>query len=123
ALSQSPRVFNVSVSFDNTYDNAGGSLLTTACSNGPNGLATQFGNFSALPGFPNIGGAFVVDRFDSPMCGTCWALTVNRTTINVLAVDRTFNGQTFNIAEAAMDLLTNGFARFLGRVNATAVMV
>ena len=55
------------------------------------------------------------------MCGTCWAITFNRTTINVLAIDQASGG--FNIAQAAMDQLTNGFARFLGRVNATAVMV
>ena len=99
-------------------------MSRSRCSSPPSRLCpfhTEFGNFSALPGFPNIGGAFAVDRFDSPMCGTCWAITFNRTTINVLAIDQASGG--FNIAQAAMDQLTNGFARFLGRVNATAVMV
>ncbi|KAI0696577.1 Cerato-platanin-domain-containing protein [Cerioporus squamosus] len=113
---------NVSVSFDQTYDNPGGSLTTVACSDGPNGLITKgFSNFTSLPGFPNIGGAFAIGGFNSANCGTCWALTFNGTTINVLAIDTASNG--FNIALAAMNKLTNNQAEFLGRVNATARMI
>ncbi|RPD55670.1 Cerato-platanin [Lentinus tigrinus ALCF2SS1-7] len=113
---------NVSVSFDQTYDNPGGSLTTVACSNGPNGLISKgFTNFTSLPGFPNIGGSFAVEGFNSVNCGTCWALTFNGTTINVLAIDVAPRG--FNIALAAMNKLTNNQGEFLGRVNATARMV
>ncbi|TFK84020.1 Cerato-platanin-domain-containing protein [Polyporus arcularius HHB13444] len=112
----------VSVSFDQTYDNPVGSLDIVACSDGPNGLESKgFSNFTSLPGFPNIGGAFAVEGFDSANCGTCWALTFNGTTINVLAIDTAPDG--FNIALAAMNKLTNNQAQFLGRINATARMV
>lgn len=54
-----------------------------------------------------------------PQCGTCWQLTYNGRTINVLAIDHAASG--FNIAKAALDTLTNGQAEALGRVTATAV--
>lgn len=73
---------SVSVSFDNTYDNAGGSLNTVACSDGPNGLEPRFSTFGSLPSFPNIGGAQVVTGFGSPNCGTCWRLEFQGNSIN-----------------------------------------
>ena len=84
-------------------------------------VISGFTNFTSLPGFPNIGGAFAVEGFDSENCGTCWALTFNGTTISVLAIDVAPRG--FNIALGAMNLLTNNQGEFLGRVNATAQMI
>lgn len=111
-----------SVSFDTVYDNKAQSLATVACSDGSNGLLTKgFKTFGDLPSFPNIGGAAAVTGFNSAGCGTCWALTFNGTTVNVLAIDVASPG--FNIAEAAMNTLTKGQAVFLGRVNATAKQV
>jgi hypothetical protein len=43
-------------------------------------------------------------------------VTYNDKTIYVLAIDHTANG--FNLAQGAMDELTNGQAVFLGRVEA-----
>ncbi|KAJ8489162.1 hypothetical protein ONZ45_g13688 [Pleurotus djamor] len=113
----------VSVSFDQVYDNRAGSMTTVSCSDGVNGLITRFGfqTFGAVPSFPNIGGADVVPAFNSPNCGTCWALTFNGTTVNVLAIDHAGSG--FNIALAAMNTLTKGNAVQLGRINASAVQV
>lgn len=111
----------VSVSFDNTYDNASGSLNTVACSDGPNGLVNKFPTFGSLPSFPNIGGAQVISGFGSANCGTCWKLEFEGNSINVLAIDVALNG--FNIAEAALNTLTNGQAAFLGRITATATQV
>ncbi len=54
-------------------------------------------------------------------CGSCWQLTYQGTSINVLAIDHTDVG--FNIAQTAMNTLTNGQAQFLGRIDATAVQV
>ncbi|KAF8483237.1 Cerato-platanin [Gautieria morchelliformis] len=106
------------VAFDNTYDNAGGSLATVACSDGANGLLSRFPTFGSLPTFPNIGSAEVVVAHGSPNCGTCWQLAFNGKTINVLAIDHA--GAGFNIAQAAMDTLTGGQAVALGRITATA---
>ena len=115
-------VFAVTVSYDQTYDNASGSLDTVACSDGPNGLETKgYTTFGSLPHFPNIGGAAAVAGWNSPQCGTCWQLTYNGKSINVLAVDHTDSG--FNIALEAMNTLTNNQAVFLGRVDATATQV
>ncbi|KIJ31052.1 hypothetical protein M422DRAFT_61683 [Sphaerobolus stellatus SS14] len=110
-------------SFDNAYDNAKGSLDTVACS-GTNALtiATKGARtFGALPSFPRIGGAPAVAGFNSPNCGSCWALTFENETINVLAID--VAASSFNIAQAALDELTGGQAVQLGRVNVTAVEV
>ena len=108
----------VTVSYDQTYDNASGSLDTVACSDGPNGLETKgYTTFGSLPHFPNIGGAAAVAGWNSPQCGTCWQLTYNGKSINVLAVDHTDSG--FNIALGAMQSLTGGNAIDLGVVTAT----
>ncbi|KAH8100107.1 Cerato-platanin [Cristinia sonorae] len=112
----------VTVSFDQTYDNSAGSLATVSCSDGQNGLLTKgFTTFGSLPNFPNIGGAAAVAGFNSPNCGTCWQLTFNGTTINVLAIDHAASG--FNIALKALNTLTHGNAVFLGRINADATQV
>ncbi|KAF4578403.1 hypothetical protein EYR40_001451 [Pleurotus pulmonarius] len=114
----------VSVSFDQVYDDQAGSMTTVSCSDGPNGLITRFGfqRFGDVPTFPNIGGAGVIPGFNSPNCGTCWALTFNGTTVNVLALDHAATG-TFNIALAAMNTLTDDNAIQLGRVTANANQV
>jgi hypothetical protein len=112
----------VTVSYDQTYDNAGQSLAVVACSDGPNGLLTKgFTTFGSLPRFPNIGGAVAIGGWNSASCGTCWKLTYQNRSIFVLAVDHADAG--FNIALTAMNQLTNNQATFLGRVNADAVQV
>jgi hypothetical protein len=40
------------LSYDETYDNKSGSLDTTACSDGSNGLAKKFPTFGDLKAFP-----------------------------------------------------------------------
>ena len=52
--------------------------------------------------------------WNSPNCGSCWQLTYNKTTINVLAIDHAGSG--FNIAKEAMNKLTDGQADELGVV-------
>ena len=112
----------VTVSYDQTYDNSSGDLHTVACSDGPNGMLTKgFTTFGSLPHFPNIGGAAAVAGWNSASCGTCWKLTYNGRSINVLAIDPTDAG--FNIALEAMNTLTNNQAVFLGRVDAQATQV
>lgn len=113
---------SVTVSYDNAYDDSGASLDTVACSDGSNGLLTKhFTTFGSLPSFPRVGGAAAVAGWNSPNCGTCWQLTYNGVSVNVLAIDHTDEG--FNISEEAMNLLTNGQAVDLGRVTATATQV
>ncbi|KAH8166080.1 cerato-platanin [Xylaria polymorpha] len=113
----------VTVAYDQGYDDAGRSLTAVACSDGPNGLITRYGwqTQGQIPRFPNIGAAVAVAGWNSAACGTCWKLTYNGRSVNVLAVDHA--GAGFNIALAAMNTLTNGQAVALGRVEATAVQV
>jgi hypothetical protein len=121
AIAASPAL-GVTVSYDNTYDVASNSLAIVACSDGENGMLTKgFTTFGSLPKFPYIGGAAAVEGYDSANCGTCWALTYKGKTINVLAIDHTDNG--FNIAQSALDALTNGQAVHLGRIDATVKQV
>ncbi|KAI0333138.1 Cerato-platanin [Cubamyces sp. BRFM 1775] len=109
----------VSVSYDEVYDNASGSLTTVACSDGKNGMLTKgFTTFGSLPTFPNIGGAPAIAGWNSDACGTCWELSHNGTSIHVLAIDA--GGKGFNIALSALNKLTNGTAVQVGRINATA---
>ncbi|KZP05260.1 Cerato-platanin [Athelia psychrophila] len=112
------------LSYDQTYDKKSTSLSTVACSDGSNGLLTAgYTTFGSLPKFPYIGGAQAVAGWNSPSCGSCWNLTYTNTkkvskSISVLAIDHTDKG--FNIALAAMDALTGGTAKQLGRVSVTS---
>nr|AKB94552.1 cerato-platanin-like protein 1 [Heterobasidion annosum]CEH24659.1 cerato-platanin 3 [Heterobasidion irregulare]CEH24660.1 cerato-platanin 3 [Heterobasidion irregulare]CEH24661.1 cerato-platanin 3 [Heterobasidion irregulare] len=98
-------------------------MNTAACSNGPHGLASKFPTFGDLPDYPYVGGVFAVSSWNSANCGTCWAVTYPETgvTINVLAIDVASPG--FNVAQAAMDKLTNGKATQLGKVEVNVEQV
>ena len=121
-LAAAAPALGVTLSYDETYDKSSGSLSTVACSDGSHGLLTKgFSTFGSLPHFPNIGGAAAIAGWNSASCGTCWQLTYNGKSINVLAVDHADAG--FNIALEAMNTLTGGQAVFLGRVDATAKQV
>jgi len=115
------------LSYDQMYDKGSNSLDIVACSNGENGLETQgYTTFDSLPNFPYIGGAAAVAGWNSPNCGTCWKLSYKNSkgktkSINVLAVDHADNG--FNIALEAMNDLTGGQAKQLGRVEVTSKQV
>ena len=110
------------IRFDATYDNAGQSLSTVSCSDGANGLLTKgFTTFGSLPTFPNIGAAQAIAGYNSAKCGSCWKITYGGETITVTAIDHAGDG--FNIAEAALNTLTNGQAEHDGTVSATAVEV
>lgn len=111
----------VTVSYDTTYDNASLSLASVACSDGPNGLLTK--HFTTIGSLPtkNVGGAAAISGWGSAECGTCWALTYNGVTVNVLAIDHAQSG--FNVAESTLNALTDGQAVFLGRINAQATQV
>ncbi|KZT01890.1 Cerato-platanin [Laetiporus sulphureus 93-53] len=118
ALAQS----SVTVAYDQTYDNSAQSLSTVACSDGTNGLLTKgYTTFGSLPDFPYIGAAAAVTGWNSAECGTCWQLSYDGNTINVLAIDHAGSG--FNIALEAMNALTDNEAVALGRVTATATQV
>ncbi|TLD19172.1 hypothetical protein PspLS_10031 [Pyricularia sp. CBS 133598] len=112
----------VSVSYDTGYDDGSRSLTAVSCSDGPNGLITRYGwqTQGQIRNFPYIGGADAVGGWNSPGCGTCWQLTYNGKSINVLAIDR---ASGFNIGLAAMNDLTNGQAGNLGRVDAQVQQV
>ncbi|THU94131.1 Asp f 13-like protein [Dendrothele bispora CBS 962.96] len=113
----------VDLRYDNTYDNPNGDMTTVACSDGSNGLITRykFHHFKDIPNFPHIGAAQAIAGWNSSQCGTCWKLTFNGKSINVLAIDHAGSG--FNVAQAAMDELTNGNAIAFGVVDVSATQV
>ncbi|RFU33782.1 hypothetical protein B7463_g2544, partial [Scytalidium lignicola] len=107
----------ISVSYDTGYDDASRSLTVVSCSDGSNGLITKgYSTQGSLPSFPNIGGASTVAGWNDPNCGSCYSLTYNGKSINVLAVDHAVAG--FNIGLTAMNTLTGGQATQLGRIDA-----
>ncbi|KIJ51988.1 hypothetical protein M422DRAFT_43519 [Sphaerobolus stellatus SS14] len=111
------------VTFDTVYDSPSGELNTVSCGASPSLIDRPNANhtFGFLPNFPLIGGAFTIKGFNNPNCGTCWALTYQNMTINVLAIDTSVEG--FNIAQVALDLLTGGKAVELSRVDVVAEQV
>jgi hypothetical protein len=114
----------LTVSFDQKYDNASQSVNTLECSESL--ISRNFTTFKSIPNFPRIGGGPAVTGFDSPGCGTCWELTyVNPqgvpTSINITIVD--IASPNYNIALEAMNNLTDNQSTFLGRANVTAVQV
>ncbi|TVY40238.1 Protein SnodProt1 [Lachnellula occidentalis] len=112
----------ITVSYDTGYDDGSRSLTAVSCSDGTNGLITKgYSTQSSLPHFPLIGGASTIAGWNSASCGSCYTLTYNGVSINVLAIDTATEG--FNIAQAALDTLTGGQAVALGRVDADWVQV
>jgi hypothetical protein len=71
--------------------------------------------------FPYIGGSEAIGGWNSGNCGTCWSVSYNGKTINVLAIDHAGSG--LNIGLRAMNDLTNGRAEALGRVDAAVAQV
>ncbi|KFY65923.1 hypothetical protein V497_01242 [Pseudogymnoascus sp. VKM F-4516 (FW-969)] len=112
----------ITVSYDTGYDNDARPLTEVACSDGENGLITRKGWHTQgdIP-TPYIGGAQAVEGWNSLKCGTCWRLDYKGRSINVLAIDHTDAG--FNIAQEALDALTNGQAVQLGRIDAQATQI
>ncbi|KAH9886029.1 Cerato-platanin-domain-containing protein [Cubamyces lactineus] len=101
------------VTWDSAYDNTNASVSTVSCS----GFMERrgFTTFGLLSNFPYIGGAGVIDSYDSSWCGTCWKLTYNGKSINLLAFDHAGDG--FNISEEAMNELTDGEGIVAGHVD------
>jgi hypothetical protein len=102
----STRSTTVLATYDATYDNPSGSLNGVACSNGANGLVTNYPTFSSLPTYPFIGGAPGV-TWNSPNCGGCWKLTSTTTGAWIIytAID---SSSGFNIAEDAFVAINGG---------------
>lgn len=110
------------LSYDPNYDNGNLSLDQVTCSNGANGLETKnYTTLDSLPTFPNVGGVYTVEGWNSTQCGTCYAVTYGSTTVNILAVDKSVSG--FTVSEAAMNTLTGNQAIGLGRVDVSFVQI
>ncbi|KAI0956057.1 hypothetical protein AcV7_006565 [Taiwanofungus camphoratus] len=121
ALFLLPSALGVNVTYDPFFDNPNNSLSYVACSDGTNGLLTKgYTTLGSLPDFPYIGGAYAIAGWNSPSCGTCWELTYNNVSINILGID---TAAGFNIALTAMNVLTNNAAVDLGEVDAAAIQV
>ncbi|KAI0657028.1 Cerato-platanin [Cubamyces menziesii] len=117
-----PAALAVRVSYDELYDNASQDLEALTCADGPNGLETLgYTTLGSLPSFPNVAGAAAVTSFNSPNCGTCWQLTYNGKSINVLAVDHAGDG--FVLSLEALDTLTNGQGYTLDVIDAEVQQV
>ena len=117
-----------SLAYDTHYDVRSGSLTQVACSDGANGLITKgFTTYGSLPSFPNIGAVGAVTGWNSTACGSCWEVTYTNSTgvkksLNITAIDVSSPGN-FNVAQAAMNTLTNNNAVQFGRVTVTSRQV
>ncbi|KAB8300521.1 hypothetical protein EYC80_000683 [Monilinia laxa] len=112
----------ITVSYDVGYDDASRSLAVVSCSDGTNGLLTKgYTTQGSLKNFPNIGGASTIAGWNDANCGSCYQLTYNGNSINVLAIDHA--GEGFNLGKTALNTLTGGQAEALGRIDAGWVQV
>ncbi|KAI2619569.1 Cerato-platanin [Hypoxylon sp. NC1633] len=112
----------VNVGYDTGYDNRGRSMTAVACSDGPNGLITKYG-WQTQGSIPSqyIGASDAVAGWNSPSCGTCWELSYNGKTINMLAIDHAASG--FVVGLDGLNALTNGQGVALGHVEASSRQV
>ncbi|RAL59842.1 hypothetical protein DID88_000471 [Monilinia fructigena] len=102
----------ITVSYDVGYDDASRSLAAVSCSDGTNGLLTKgYTTQGSLKNFPNIGGASTIAGWNDANCGSCYQLTYNGNSINVLAIDHA--GEGFNLGKTALNTLTGGQAEAL----------
>ena len=78
-------------------------------------MSIGFVRLGDLPNFPFVGGV-TNTTWGSANCGTCWRLTFEGTSIDVLAIDYTWDG--FNIAWPAFQALTHATGGLLPEVDA-----
>lgn len=106
----------VSLTFDGAYSVADQPLTAFSCV-GLDG-ATRV---NQLPGFPNVTATVFVERNLSPNCGTCWQLTFEDRSINLLAIDHAPQG--FVASPFTVSFLTNNEGITNGRVDVDAIQV
>ena len=97
------------------YDTPSNGIANVACSNLP------YATLGQIPGYPNIAGSHVVSGYGSPGCGTCWQITYEGRSVNVLAVDTYAPG--WNLALPTMQNLLGSNSTNLPEVQATVVQV
>lgn len=102
----------VTLSYDPGYSDGSRSLNVVSCSDGPNGLTTRYGwtTQGQIPRFPYIGGSSDIAGWNSPSCGQCYSVEYAATgkKVLILAIDHVAQG--LNVAQKAMDELTNNQA-------------
>jgi len=96
--SASGTISDPQTTYDPIYQDASESTSVLDCAGTLINKNAAWTTFGELPRFPNIGGSDVVTGYDSAGCGTCWALSYQGNTVNVLVVDYAEEG--FNIAES-----------------------
>ncbi|KAI6156749.1 Cerato-platanin [Pisolithus tinctorius] len=110
------------LAYDAIYGDANCLLSSLACSDGTNGLESKgYTTFSSFPNVPYLGGAPTIANWNDANCDKCYAITYAKNTINILALDVSKDG--FTVSPQAMNVLTNGQASALGRVEVTAAEV
>ncbi|KAG6375802.1 Cerato-platanin-domain-containing protein [Boletus reticuloceps] len=91
-------------------------------------ITQGYNTFGDLPSYPFIGGAPLVEGWDSPYCGTCWDLTYidpqgSSWSVIFTAINSGDQGG-FSISFAGMDTLTNGNAiRLDGMISVLATQI
>jgi hypothetical protein len=107
-----PFAHAVTLSYDPGYSQGDRSLNVVSCSDGSNGLITRYGwsKQSDIPRFPYIGGSSDIAGWNSPSCGQCYSVEYAPTgkKVFILAIDHVAQG--LNVAQKAMDELTNNQA-------------
>jgi hypothetical protein len=107
-----PLAHAVTLSYDPGYSQGDRSLDVVSCSDGSNGLITRYGwsKQSDIPRFPYIGGSSEIAGWNSPSCGQCYSVEYAPTgkKVFILAIDHVAQG--LNVAQKAMDELTNNQA-------------
>ena len=118
-----PLASAVTLSYDPGYSQGDRSMNVVSCSDGANGLITRYGwsKQSDIPRFPYIGGSSDIAGWNSPSCGQCYSVEYAPTgkKVFILAIDHAAEG--LNVAQAAMDDLTNNQAVWMIRCSKSVV--
>ena len=84
----------IAVSHDPIYDDPSRPLTDVACSDGENGLITRYGAYGweTQGNMPRYIGGIDTIGWNSTLCGTCWILQYEDTTVAIYAIDQPLRG-------------------------------
>ena len=91
------------VTYSPIYDEPNTPTSSLACPVNGGGLPVACKTLSCIPAFPLIGGSDLVSGagWNDPECGTCWTLSYEGNSVNILVLDTASVG--FNISQEAFE--------------------
>jgi hypothetical protein len=115
-LAPAASAVTVSLTFDGMYATADQPLSTFSC---PGLFGAE--RVNQLAAWPNVTATAFIERNLSPNCGTCWQVTYQGRSINLLAIDHAPQG--FTASPFTVNWLTSGTGITNGRVDVDVTQI